>query len=66
MISATGEAVCVLDIADQGELTLEEIGKLTGVTRERVRQIEEKALRKLARRDRYGFFTSLRTLLDDK
>ncbi len=32
--------------------TLEEIGKMYGVTRERVRQIEAKALRKLQHRDR--------------
>ena len=31
----------------KGEYTLEEVGKLFGVTRERVRQIEGKALRKL-------------------
>ena len=64
--TATGEVVCALDIADQGGLTLEEIGELMGPTRERIRQIEAKALRKLKRRDRYGFYMSLRSLLNDK
>jgi len=32
---------CVLDVADKGGATLEEIGQILGITRERVRQIEE-------------------------
>jgi hypothetical protein len=35
---------CVLDIAARGPLTLEEIGGYVGVTRERIRQIQDKAL----------------------
>ena len=31
----------------KGERTLEQLGKIFGITRERVRQIEEKALEKL-------------------
>jgi len=31
---------CVLDLADRGDATLEEIGECTGMTRERIRQIE--------------------------
>lgn len=38
---------CALDVAERGAI-LEEVGQLIGVTRERVRQIEEKALRRLA------------------
>jgi len=41
---------CALDVADRKqEPTLEEIGELLGITRERVRQIEERALAKLNR-----------------
>jgi hypothetical protein len=36
---------CMLDVADRpGGITLEEVGRLMNITRERVRQIEEKAL----------------------
>lgn len=36
---------CVLDVAEQGGLTLDEVGQILGVSRERVRQIETAALR---------------------
>jgi hypothetical protein len=35
---------CALDVAERGGITLEEVGMLTNVTRERVRQVETKAL----------------------
>jgi len=35
---------CALDVADQGESTLKEVGDMFGVTRERIRQLEGKAL----------------------
>jgi hypothetical protein len=39
---------CALDVADRGGVTLEAIGTLLGLTRERIRQIETEALAKLA------------------
>lgn len=41
------KASCVLDVADNGGITLEEVGEILGVTRERIRQIEAIAIRKL-------------------
>lgn len=41
-------ATCALDVADAGGATLERVGELTNVTRERARQIEVKACLKLA------------------
>ena len=40
---------CALDVADMGGLTMEEVGTVLGVTRERVRQIELKLRRQLRR-----------------
>lgn len=39
---------CALDVADDGEHVLEDIAPPLNITRERVRQLEERALRKLA------------------
>jgi predicted DNA-binding protein (UPF0251 family) len=39
---------CTLDVADAGGLTLEEVGEVMNLTRERVRQLETKALAKVA------------------
>lgn len=38
---------CALDVADRGSSTLEEIASAWGVTRERIRQVEEAALNHL-------------------
>jgi hypothetical protein len=38
------EQSCALDVADKGGGTLEEVGQICGITRERVRQVEERAL----------------------
>ena len=40
-------ASCILDVADEGVQTLEQVAKRLGVVRERVRQIEVKALKLL-------------------
>lgn len=42
-----GQPVCVLDLAEEGGITLDRVGYLEGITRERVRQIEVRALLKL-------------------
>jgi len=44
------EETCVLDVAARGGETLERVGRLVGLTRERVRQLEEIATGKLRRR----------------
>jgi len=38
---------CALDVADRGGTTLEEVGAIMNLTRERIRQVEVKALAKL-------------------
>ncbi len=43
-------ASCALDVADQGLARLEDAGVLMNLTRERVRQVEVTALRKLERK----------------
>lgn len=41
---------CALDVADDGPVTLEEVAEFLGVTRERVRQVEDIALKKVHKR----------------
>ncbi len=45
--TVTPDETCALDVADKGPHDLGEIGDLLGITRERVRQIEERAIKKL-------------------
>jgi hypothetical protein len=53
---------CALDIADRGGTTLEEVGAIMNLTRERIRQVEVKGLAKLAAlRD----MTNLRDYVDE-
>lgn len=40
---------CALDVADRGGETLIEVGRMLNVSRERIRQIEERQLRRLKR-----------------
>lgn len=42
-------ATCALDVADAGALTLDEVGEMTNLTRERIRQIEVRGLLKIKR-----------------
>ncbi|HEY6462620.1 MAG TPA: sigma factor-like helix-turn-helix DNA-binding protein, partial [Polyangiaceae bacterium] len=53
---------CALDVADRGGTTLEEVGAIMNLTRERIRQVEVKGLAKLAAlRD----MTALRDYVDE-
>lgn len=55
-------ASCALDLADLGGITLDEVAQVLGVTRQRVQQIESRALAKLHRSAHEG---PLADLLDD-
>jgi hypothetical protein len=41
------EETCALDVADRGGITLEEVGGIMNLTRERIRQVETRGLTKL-------------------
>jgi len=41
------EETCALDVADRGGITLEEVGAIMNLTRERIRQVESRGLLKL-------------------
>jgi hypothetical protein len=41
------EDTCALDVADRGGITLEEVGTIMNLTRERIRQVETRGLLKL-------------------
>jgi len=41
------EQTCALDVADRGGITLEEVGSIMNLTRERIRQVETRGLAKL-------------------
>ncbi len=43
---------CALDVADRGGITLEEVGEILNLTRERIRQVEVKGLNKLRHQTR--------------
>jgi hypothetical protein len=41
------EYTCALDVAEKGGITLEEVGEIMNLTRERIRQVETKGLEKV-------------------
>ena len=41
------EVTCALDVSERGGITLEEVGEILNLTRERIRQVEVKGLQKL-------------------
>ncbi len=53
---------CALDVADRGGTTLEDVGAIMNLTRERIRQVEVKALAKLEAHDD---MESIRELVDE-
>ena len=53
---------CALDVADRGGTTLEEVGAIMNLTRERIRQVEVKALAKL---DALREMSALRDFVDE-
>ena len=67
MLRRASEESCALDVADRGGATLEELGEILGVTRERVRQLEAAALFKVRRqvRQRTASTAGMRELVED-
>lgn len=53
---------CALDVADKGGTTLEDVGAIMNLTRERIRQVEVKALAKL---QALGDMSALRDYVDE-
>jgi hypothetical protein len=53
---------CALDVADRGGTTLEEVGAIMNLTRERIRQVEVKGLAKLQALQQ---MTALRDYVDE-
>jgi len=48
------EETCSLDIAERGGVTLEDVGKIMNLTRERIRQLEIRGIEKLKNLDANG------------
>jgi hypothetical protein len=45
------EHTCALDIAERGGITLEEVGEVLNLTRERIRQLEASGMKKMSESD---------------
>ena len=56
---------CALDVAERGGITLEEVGEIMNLTRERIRQIESKALKKLQHHTRAIHLKGFVDMADD-
>jgi hypothetical protein len=63
--SQPDQPTCALDVADEGGVTLEEIGAMMHLTRERIRQVEDIALRKIRKADLNFRSNTLKNLLRD-
>jgi predicted DNA-binding protein (UPF0251 family) len=60
------EESCALDLAQPGGMTLREVGEVMGVSRERIRQIHEKALKKIIEGNAGGdVLISIRSILQN-
>ncbi len=61
------EETCSLDVAERGGMTLEDVGALMNVTRERTRQLEEATLAKLSGSPMTRFLVGMaRAVADDR
>lgn len=56
------EKSCALDIADEGGATLEDVARTMNVTRERIRQVESKALDRVRRKSTHRAATDAKLL----
>ena len=56
------DETCALDVADRGGITLEEVGDILNLTRERIRQVEVKGLEHLREA---GFQTDIKKMIEE-
>lgn len=57
---------CALDVADRGGVTLEQVGEIMNLTRERIRQIEVKGMAEVRALIELGQFRGLLDHVDDR
>jgi len=58
------QETCALDVAQRGGLTLEEVGEILNLTRERIRQVEATGLQKLLQESKEDGLKSLLELIE--